>query len=202
MPGKVRSPEGTGCLTSGEVSPTASTPSYGLKSGEVPPDRGGGGRGGTKGRSKGGKCHREDELNQNQEVRAEIRMCLQHPAPKAEPSLLQGGFPVSCLPTRHSFAQETCSEVPGFLPPPFSAWAFHTPSLPSHQEIHPWTKSMSLRTNTNEQTSQQMWKEMIALSSLRSKLWTFFLFISCSNWLEFLLFLGTFSPPTPSQSKQ
>lgn len=92
MPGKVRSPEGTGCLTSGEVSPTASTPSYGLKSGEVPPDRGGGGRGGTKGRSKGGKCHREDELNQNQEVRQRLGCAFNTQLPRQSPVYSREAF--------------------------------------------------------------------------------------------------------------
>lgn len=127
-------------------------------SGDVPPDCAG--WEGNQGKRQRGKCHGEDELNQ--EVRAEMRLCLWPQAPEAEPGLLQGGTPVSCLLlTRHSFAQEacSCSEVPRFLSPPFSAGAFHSPSLPSRQEIHPWTKSMSLRANKNEQTNKQAKKE-------------------------------------------
>lgn len=90
------------------------------------------------------------EAGLSQEVNAEIRMHLQPQAPRSEPGLLQGSAPVSCLLARHSFVQETCSEVPRFLSPPFSANAFHTPSLPSLQEIHPWTKSLSLRTDINK----------------------------------------------------
>lgn len=103
-----------------------------------------GGRKENKERARG-KCNKEDRLSQ--EVNAEIRMYLPPQAPRSEPCLLHGGTPVSCLQTRHSFVQGTCCKFPRFLSPPFSANAFHTPSPPSHQEIHPWTKSRELRTS-------------------------------------------------------
>lgn len=104
-----------------------------------------GGRKETKGRSKGKNGTGKTDG---------ARMRLRCQAPRSEPHLLQGSAPVSCLLARHSFVQGTCSEVPRFVSPPFSANAVHTPSLPSHQEIHPWTKSMSLRTNINKQTNK------------------------------------------------
>ena len=90
------------------------------------------------------------EAGLSQEVNAEIRMCLQSQPPRSEPSLLQGSTAVSCLLARQSFVQGTFSEVPCFFCPPFSANAFYTPSLRSHQEVHPWTKSLSLRTDINK----------------------------------------------------
>lgn len=85
-----------------------------------------------------------------QEVNAKIRRCLQPQGPRSKHICSREVLLQSCLLARHSFVQRTFSEVPGFLSPPFSANAFHTPSLPSRQEIHPWTKSLSLRTDINK----------------------------------------------------
>lgn len=92
------------------------------------------GREETKRRARG-KCNREDRLSQV--VNAEMRLRLPPQDPKSESRLLHGGTPVSCLRTRHTFVQGTCCKFPRFLSPPFSANAFHTPSLPPGNP-NPW----------------------------------------------------------------